>query len=89
MKQVSTCATALRASDFAEASLPLFCCPRKTGRAIAARMPMMTITTSSSMSVKPDSSRPRARGTVVSRMGMVVGNVDEAGKVPASSQCVR
>src|SRR5436190_23045198 len=46
----------LRASDFADASWPFCCWPRKAGRAIAARMPMIRITTRSSMSVKPFSS---------------------------------
>src|SRR4051794_17847856 len=46
----------LRALDLASASWPFFCWPRKAGRAIAARMPMIRITTRSSMSVKPFSS---------------------------------
>src|SRR3954467_2055668 len=45
-----------RADDLASASWPFCCWPRKAGRAIAARMPMMRITTRSSMSVKPFSS---------------------------------
>src|SRR3954471_23366481 len=53
---VSICDTRLRAFDFASASWPFFCWPRKAGRAIAARMPMIRITTRSSMSVKPFSS---------------------------------
>src|SRR3954453_11472279 len=46
----------LRAVDLASASWPFCCWPRKAGRAIAARMPMIRITTRSSMSVKPFSS---------------------------------
>src|SRR3954466_1101094 len=46
----------LREFDLASASWPFFCWPRKAGRAIAARMPMIRITTRSSMSVKPFSS---------------------------------
>src|SRR3954464_7852216 len=46
----------LRAFDLESASWPFFCWPRKAGRAIAARMPMIRITTRSSMSVKPFSS---------------------------------
>src|SRR6185369_17703759 len=42
-----------RAADLASASCPLERCPRKAGRAIAARMPMIRITTRSSISVKP------------------------------------
>src|SRR4051812_9019079 len=53
---VSIWDTRLRAFDFASASWPFFCWPRKAGRAIAARMPMIRITTRSSMSVKPFSS---------------------------------
>src|SRR3954465_5114060 len=53
---VSICDTRLRAFDFASESWPFFCWPRKAGRAIAARMPMIRITTRSSMSVKPFSS---------------------------------
>src|SRR3954469_18206619 len=45
-----------RAADLASESWPFFCWPRKAGRAIAARMPMIRITTRSSMSVKPFSS---------------------------------
>jgi hypothetical protein len=56
VRQDSTCETALRAADFADESLALSFWPRKVGRAIAARMPMMRTTTRSSMSVKPDSS---------------------------------
>src|SRR3954468_14684182 len=52
----STCETRLRALDFASASWPFFCWPRKAGRAIAARMPMIRITTRSSIRVKPFSS---------------------------------
>src|SRR3954451_1718915 len=52
----SICDTRLRAFDFASESWPFFCWPRKAGRAIAARMPMIRITTRSSMSVKPFSS---------------------------------
>jgi hypothetical protein len=55
-KHDSICETALRASDLAEASWPFFCWPRNEGRAIAARMPMIRMTTRSSMSVKPCSS---------------------------------
>src|SRR3954462_8667281 len=50
------CETALRALDLAEASLPLSRWPRKVGRAMAARMPMIRMTTRSSIRVKPDSS---------------------------------
>src|SRR3954465_14244254 len=53
---VSICETRLRGFDWASASCPFFCWPRKAGRAIAARMPMIRITTRSSMSVKPFSS---------------------------------
>src|SRR3954449_9381196 len=54
--QVSICDTRLRAFDFASESWPFFCWPRKAGRAIAARMPMIRITTRSSIRVKPFSS---------------------------------
>jgi hypothetical protein len=40
-------------SDLAEVDFALFFWLRKAGMAIAARMPMMIMTTSSSMSVKP------------------------------------
>src|SRR3954454_24109109 len=53
---VSICDTMFLAFDFASESWPFFCWPRKAGRAIAARMPMIRITTRSSMSVKPFSS---------------------------------
>src|SRR6059058_3248551 len=53
---VSICDTRLRAFDFASESWPFFCWPRKAGRAIAARMPMIRITTRSSIRVKPFSS---------------------------------
>src|SRR5689334_644159 len=43
----------LRAADFASASCPFDRCPRKAGSAIAARMPMIKMTTRSSISVKP------------------------------------
>src|SRR6185295_10733407 len=43
----------LRAADLALESWPLERCPRKAGKAIAARMPMIRITTRSSISVKP------------------------------------
>ena len=59
--QDSICEMALRASDFADASDALSRWPRNVGRAIAARMPMIRMTTSSSMSVKPDSSWARER----------------------------
>src|SRR4051812_40831910 len=45
----------LRALLLAEASWPLDRCPRNAGRAIAARMPMIRMTTSNSIRVKPRS----------------------------------
>src|SRR3954449_1994942 len=45
----------LRRSDLMPASQPFFRWFRKTGMAIAARMPMMMMTTRSSMRVKPPS----------------------------------
>src|SRR3954454_570888 len=56
VEHVSICDTMFRAADLASESWPFFCWPRKAGRAIAARMPMIRITTRSSMSVKPFSS---------------------------------
>src|SRR4051812_26742662 len=60
-KQSSTWEERLRAFDLASASLALVRCDRKTGRAIAARIPMIRITTSTSMSVKPLSRYSRVR----------------------------
>src|SRR5437868_6646880 len=51
----------LRAKDLALASPALSFCDRNDGIAIAARMPMIRITTRSSMSVKPLSSFMRLR----------------------------
>src|SRR3954452_14332232 len=51
----------LRASDFADESWPLARWPRKAGRAIAARMPMIRMTTRSSIRVKPFSLSIRSR----------------------------
>ena len=48
----------LRASDFALESWAFERWPRKFGRAIPARMPMMRMTTRSSIKVKPPSSNP-------------------------------
>ena len=56
VKQDSIWDTTLRASDFADESCALALWPRNVGSAIAARMPMIRMTTSSSMSVKPSSS---------------------------------
>lgn len=42
-----------RASDFTVAAMAAFCWLRKMGRAMAARIPMITITIRSSMSVNP------------------------------------
>src|SRR5213592_13549 len=49
----------LRAFDLAEASCPFERCPRKAGIAIAARIPMIRMTTSNSIRVKPCSCRAR------------------------------
>jgi hypothetical protein len=56
VKQDSTCVTALRTSALAAESFALSDWPRKVGRAIAARTPMIRMTTRSSMRVKPSSS---------------------------------
>src|SRR5271165_1499855 len=53
---VSAVVSAVRASSLAWASEALPFCPANAGMAIAARMPMMRITTSSSISEKPSSS---------------------------------
>src|SRR3954471_20659759 len=84
MKHVSTWATALRASDLADASLPLFACPRKIGSATAARMPMMRMTTSSSMSVKPAWSSRVVLSMVDSAAGIGLGR-RRGGPEPAST----
>ena len=57
-KQDSICETALRASALALESCALALWPRNVGSAIAARIPMMRITTSSSIRVNPRSSIP-------------------------------
>jgi hypothetical protein len=59
--RVSAAVAAVRARDFAEASLALLFWLRNDGMAIAARMPMIRITTRSSISVKPFSSSARRR----------------------------
>ena len=59
-----------RALDLALVSCAFSCWPRKLGRAIAARMPMIRITMRSSMSVKPSSSRMEA--CTVPSLGAVV-----------------
>src|SRR5215210_85204 len=55
VKQASIWETRLRTSDFAAESCPLERCVRNAGTAMAARIPMIRITTSSSISVKPAS----------------------------------
>ena len=50
---VSTACAAVTAVDFASASLPLLRWFRNEGMAIAARMPMIRMTTRSSIRVKP------------------------------------
>src|SRR4029078_12942876 len=62
----STACAAVTAVDFASASLPLLRWFRNEGMAIAARMPMIRMTTRSSIRVKPLSSWARWRN---SRMG--------------------
>src|SRR3954447_6752225 len=52
----------LRAFDFASESWPFARWPRNAGSAIAARIPMIRITTRSSISVKPDSCLTSGRG---------------------------
>src|SRR5437764_3608978 len=71
VKHDSSCETRLRASDFALASFALLRWLRKLGRAIAARMPMIRITTRSSIRVKPLSSRLR-RSLSLQHMGCLL-----------------
>ena len=69
VKQASIWETMLRTSDLAAASCPLERCVRNAGIAIAARMPMIRITTSSSIRVKPRSAlrrRLKVLGVMVS-----------------------
>ena len=56
VKHASIWETMLRTLDLAAASWPFERCVRKAGIAIAARIPMIRITTSSSIRVKPRSS---------------------------------
>src|SRR4029079_6137235 len=58
---VSIASAAVTAEDLASASLPLLRWFRNEGMAIAARMPMIRITTRSSIRVKPFSSWARSR----------------------------
>src|SRR3954463_1436253 len=58
---VSAAWAAVIATDFASASLPLLRWFRNEGMAIAARMPMIRITTRSSIRVKPFSFWARSR----------------------------
>ena len=58
---VSAVVSAVRASSFACDAVALLFWDRNDGMAIAARMPMIRITTKSSMSVKPPSSLERWR----------------------------
>jgi len=51
--QVSTWVAAFLRSDFRDASTPFLRWFRKTGMAIAAKIPMMMMTTKSSIRVKP------------------------------------
>ena len=59
VKQASMWETRLRTWDLAEESCPFERCDRKAGIAIAARIPMIRMTTRSSMRVKPRSSERR------------------------------
>jgi len=52
----SAVVSAVRASSLAEASLAFAFWPMKAGMAMAERMPMIRMTTSSSIRVKPPSS---------------------------------
>src|ERR1700704_2586754 len=71
---VSAAVAAVRASDLAWASFALPFWFRNDGMAIAARMPMIRITTRSSISVKPPSSpeRWRSRYSIEMLLGILL-----------------
>src|SRR2546425_12697701 len=74
--QVSIASAAVTAVDLASASLPLLLWFRNEGIAIAARMPMIKMTTRSSIRVKPFSSW--MRGLILRIIEILLSREDSA-----------